>query len=281
MSENPKRISVVIPTCHRNFDLGLCLDRLLPGVQSLGSDFYEVIVSDDGLTETAEGLILNRYPWVRWTQGPRRGPAANRNHGARFAQAEWIAFTDDDCIPDRNWLVEVLAATDGNDLVEGATLPSDQRLRLDQECPLNGSGGLFWSCNLAVKKSAFRALSGFDESFPVAAMEDVEFRLRFRKANYISIFQPRAIVRHPWRISKGADFSVRSARAVKRFFVLHPEARAQTSVARHIVDTIRKVWHLVFKLGPKYRFRGLGRALCLTIHSSFCVAREVFFGSGR
>src|SRR5688500_16117871 len=98
------RISVVIPTRHRNDLLALVLDRLAPGTQTLPADQYEVIVTDDGSITTAEAMIREKFSWARWTQGPRKGPAANRNHGASLAQGEWIAFTDDDCLPSSRWL---------------------------------------------------------------------------------------------------------------------------------------------------------------------------------
>ena len=60
MSEVP--VSVIVPTCHRNDVLAKCLDCLAPGVQTLPSDQYEVIVTDDGSQDTAEQMIHQRYP---------------------------------------------------------------------------------------------------------------------------------------------------------------------------------------------------------------------------
>src|SRR5262249_13064218 len=76
---------------------------------TLPADRYEVIVTDDG-APTSEQLVAERYAWVSWGPGPRRGPAANRNAGARRSGQEWIAFTDDDCVPDPGWLAAFAAA---------------------------------------------------------------------------------------------------------------------------------------------------------------------------
>jgi glycosyltransferase involved in cell wall biosynthesis len=105
-------LSVIVPTCHRSEDLAVCLDALRPQEQknpcptpssiepARWRDFsYEVIVTDDGSRSIAEALIRDVYPWVRWYPGPRRGPAANRNSGARKAEGEWVLFLDDDCVP--------------------------------------------------------------------------------------------------------------------------------------------------------------------------------------
>ena len=76
--------SVVIPTCNRLGMLAKCLDRLGFGTQSLAANQYEVIVSDDGSTVTAEEMIQAQYPWAKWVKGPGKGPAANRNNGAVY-----------------------------------------------------------------------------------------------------------------------------------------------------------------------------------------------------
>ena len=96
-------ISVIIPTCRRNQDLSLCLGALRPDHQK-SAFTYEVIVTDDGSKSTAEELIRVKYAWARWVAGPRRGPAANRNAGARNARGAWVLFLDDDCIPVPGWV---------------------------------------------------------------------------------------------------------------------------------------------------------------------------------
>ena len=72
------RLSIVIPTCHRNESLGRCLDALAPGVQTLEAKLYEVIVTDDGIATSAEEMVKSKYSWAEWFEGPKRGPAANR-----------------------------------------------------------------------------------------------------------------------------------------------------------------------------------------------------------
>src|SRR5688572_12603571 len=93
-------ISVVIPTCDRLELLEICLKQLCPGVQvgvtllpskcnirsspdptANKGHAYEVVVSDDGL-RSCKAFVEEKFPWVSWVAGPRRGPAANRNNGA-------------------------------------------------------------------------------------------------------------------------------------------------------------------------------------------------------
>jgi glycosyltransferase involved in cell wall biosynthesis len=63
--------SVIIPTYHRNDLLAKCLDCLAPGTQTLHTEQYEVIVTDDGSQTTAEEMIKQQYPWAKWVAGPR------------------------------------------------------------------------------------------------------------------------------------------------------------------------------------------------------------------
>lgn len=199
-------LSVIIPTCNRNELLGKCLDRLMPGTQTLAAAAYEVIVSDDGAGEGAETFCRQRYPWVRYVRGPRRGPAANRNNGAGIASGDWLVFTDDDCLPDANWLQAYHDAITGHPdcrAFEGAILPDDwQRLKKDlAECPVNTAGGCFWSANIMVERQLFQSMGGFDEQFLIAAQEDQDLQWRIQQQNSI-LFVPAAQVVHPVRFKK-------------------------------------------------------------------------------
>ena len=194
------KISVIIPTYHRNDLLRKCLDCLKPEVQTLPADQYEVIVTDDGSKTTAEEMIHDDYPWVKWVVGPRQGPAANRNNGASYAQGEWLVFTDDDCLPQPNWLNAFAQATNGEALaLEGAIHPLGDFKQDMAECPINLTGGCFWSANIAIERSLFEKIGGFDSSYPLAAHEDVDIKLRLAPLTTIS-FIPDASIFHPVRI---------------------------------------------------------------------------------
>ena len=196
-------ISVIIPTYHRNDLLAKCLDCLAPGIQTLPPDQYEVIVTDDGSRFTAQQLVSDNYPWVRWTEGPRRGPAANRNHGAKLAKGQWLAFTDDDCLPSPGWL-EAFAqsakpGTEGASIYEGRTTCEAGITSPLYEAPVNLEGGNLWSCNFMISRSVFEEIGGFDENFVMPAMEDIDFRERLEKAHKQIQFVSAAAIDHPPR----------------------------------------------------------------------------------
>jgi GT2 family glycosyltransferase len=184
-------ISVIIPTCDRTGSLARCLEQLGRGA--------EVIVSDDGQTTATRELISARFPNVKWYQGPRRGPAANRNHGARHAVGEWLAFVDDDCIPDGRWLGEIARAIPASDVIEGKTVCLGKTNHPLEEIVENLTGDLCWSCNLAIRRDLFERLGGFDEDFFEAGGEDLEFAWRIRQMKLTVSYVPGALVYHPAR----------------------------------------------------------------------------------
>lgn len=160
-----------------------------------------MIVSDDGPHHDARALIELEFPWARWVGGPRRGPAANRNNGARLATGEWIAFTDDDCIPGRDWLAGYASATgEGADVaLEGRTISAPGCTSIWDDAPTNMTGGWFWSCNIALRRALFEGVGGFDENYPWAAMEDVDLRRALASRGIRPRFVPAAEVNHPAR----------------------------------------------------------------------------------
>jgi len=200
---NTPLFSVVIPTRDRNETLAPCLDRLAPGAQTLPHDQYEVIVADDSPLTAARELVTERYPWARWVAGPRRGPAANRNVGASIARGEWLAFTDDDCLPSPVWLEAFSLARgpkpEALEALEGRTTCRAGITSPRQTAPVNLEGGVLWSCNFAIRRAGFETIGGFDERFPYAHMEDADLQARLQKAGYMIHFVPEAEIDHPPR----------------------------------------------------------------------------------
>lgn len=160
---------------------------------------YEVIVTDDGSRTTAELMLRERFPWARWIAGPCRGPAANRNNGARVARGDWLAFTDDDCLPEPNWLAGFNeAAAQGAQVLEGKTICSQGIRSTLDEAPVNLTGGLFPSCNLMIRRDAFQRIGRFDEDFCFWC-EDQYFNTLARRTGNVPRFVPDAVVDHPRR----------------------------------------------------------------------------------
>jgi len=256
-------LTIIVPTCGRPELLGRCLDRLAPGSQTLAADRYEVIVTDDG-REPVVAMVGERYPWARWVTGPRRGPAANRNHGARHARGEWLAFVDDDCIPSPGWLAAYTAALRaGVHVYEGKTTCEAGIHSPLEHAPINLTGGWLWSCNMLIRKTLFEEMQGFDECFPYPHMEDVDFRERLASLKQSFDFVENASVDHPpRRVPGGRTQAIRHAswvyfwykRGEQRYCTPHLlssllRTRARALLAHRLnIDTFVASWSLFVEL---------------------------------
>jgi GT2 family glycosyltransferase len=194
-------VSIVIPTCQRVADLERCLQILVPQLPADGS--CELMVSDDGDVKKTKEALAAKFPAVLWTQGPRRGPAANRNHGASATTGEWLIFVDDDVLPSAQFLCAYLQAIaavgDTNTALEGATIRERDLPSLLWEAPHNPEGGILISCNFAISRKVYEFVGHFDERFPVAAFEDTEFSARLSAKGVRVVFVPEALLTHPLR----------------------------------------------------------------------------------
>ena len=141
---------------------------------------------------------------VRWNEGPRRGPAANRNFGARQADGDWLIFLDDDCNPRPGFLAAYFKQMEllGNEArvaLEGPTFRTVANPSLLWEAPYNPNGGALISCNFAMPRRLFIECGGFDERYPTAFFEDTEFAVRLQiKGSKWRSFRDAA-VDHPLR----------------------------------------------------------------------------------
>ena len=192
--------SVVIPTYERPHDLKRCLLSLGPDYQ-FETKTFEIIVSDDSITNKCQIVVEKDFPYVLWGIGKQNGPAGNRNAGVVRAKGEWIVFLDDDCIAQEAYLNAYAKAIKDNpeiQVFEGRIFADRPRKTWAEESPENEDGGMLWTSNLCIRRKLFVQLGGLDEKFEVA-YEDVEFALRLRQLGYNHHFSYNASVCHPWR----------------------------------------------------------------------------------
>jgi len=100
------KISVVIATCNRVRFLENCINSLEK--QSFDKDLFEVIVVNDGSTDSTVRLLddFKKRTKInfRCISQENRGVSFARNVGIDNAEGEYVAFTDDDCIVPEDWL---------------------------------------------------------------------------------------------------------------------------------------------------------------------------------
>ena len=205
-----KLVTVVVPTCGRPAQLQSCLEAL--SVQTLG-DSCEVVVVDDGSPRpVTEGSVARSAGQLdlRVVRQPNAGPASARNRGVREARGEFVAFTDDDCRPKRDWLEQLARAISirPEALVGGTTtnclpthlFPSASQLIVDlvyEHFNADPSRACFLASNNVIcSKRQFLELGGFDESLPRAGAEDRDFCDRWRARGWPLAWQKSAQVEH-------------------------------------------------------------------------------------
>lgn len=226
--------SVVVPTHNRPQQLKRLLDSLIK--QSLSSSVFEVIVvpspNDSGLTllkETAENLKITLRV-LELPNDPYKGRSAShkRNEGARVAKGQWLAFIDDDCTADPNWLSAATALTRDSEIfgIEGLTQipkPEKETYTYKGLKRLSNAGG-YQTCNMFYKRKDFLDIGGFDLNFPFY-LEDTDLAWSFLDRGKKIVFAPQCVVSHPVpapEVKRLIDGAVR-ARKIPYLYKKHPD----------------------------------------------------------
>ena len=268
---------VVIPTVGRP-----SLARLLAALAAEPPPGRVIVVHDgepDASLPAEPGLSYNVV------EGPRRGPAAARNTGRRAARAEWIAFLDDDVVPEPGWAARLLedlrglapgvAGSQGRIVVP---LPHD-RAPTDWERNVAGLETARWAtADMAYRRSVLDELGGFDERFPRAYREDADLALRAERAGY-RLVRGRRTVTHPvrpasrWislRLQAGnADDPLMASLHGRRWREERPPGRRP----RHFAVTAAGLVALVALAAGRRRLAAAGLAAWLAGTAEFAWAR--------
>lgn len=195
-------ISVVVPTYNRKGLLKNCLSALFN--QTYPQDEYEILVSDDGSSDGTNRLVKNiakKHKNLRYFKQNHQGPAAARNLGIKKAKGRIIALTDDDCLPQKDWLQQIDQVFQENPKtlgIEGKTITGSPKTSLFTYTVTNQASGQYWTCNIAYQRRTLNEVGGFDQEFSYAHCEDIDLAQRVLKKGPI-VFAPKMIVVHPLR----------------------------------------------------------------------------------
>ena len=85
-------VSIIIPCYNAKKYLKQAIDSVLAQTYP----HCEVIVIDDGSTDSSLEILKKYHQLIRWETGPNRGGCAARNRGIEIANGEWIQFLDAD-----------------------------------------------------------------------------------------------------------------------------------------------------------------------------------------
>jgi glycosyltransferase involved in cell wall biosynthesis len=181
-------ISVIIPTRNRSSLLEKALKSLLS--QTLSSDEFEVIVVDNGSTDTTSSVVESFFSLLplRYFFDPTPGLHVGRHRGLAEAQGEILVYADDDIEALPTWLSSIqeaftdrtVAMVGGNNFPLFLAPPPDWLKQLWQNSHdrqirslpwlsiLEVQGGIqewspyqIWGCNFSIRKSVLLEAQGF------------------------------------------------------------------------------------------------------------------------
>ena len=221
----PPYFTVVIPTYERHAKL----DRLIAKLAAQWERDFEVIVVDQSRKRWPNASIDHGFP-LRYVHSEVKGAVTARNLGGFLARSEVIAYTDDDCEPQPDWLSNAKpwfhsANVVGVEGIIRSDHPDDPQWRPVTNAGCRGLG--FMTANLMVRNAIFQELNGFDVAFDRPHFrEDTDFGWRMQVlgqvpfAADVEVFhpaQPRSVERESH--AARAVFFEKDALLIKK----HPE----------------------------------------------------------
>lgn len=214
-------VSIVIPT----FNNVAILRDSLQAVREISypQAQLEVVVVDNGSSDRTSDILATRYRWAKQIRLEKNhGFAEACNRGAAAASGEYVAFLNDDALPDTQWLNALFAGLHAGG--EGAVCAASRILSRDgrevefsgasanlfgvgrprsawgwpdtAQTPLEGSPLLFASGGaMLINRRIFLDAGGFDPAF-FAYFEDVDLGWRLWALGHKVVYAPGAVVYH-------------------------------------------------------------------------------------
>jgi len=210
VEKNLPFVTVMVCTIGKSPILEETIKSLLK--QNYPADRYEILVVIDEDVNTFKKI--KKYPVRVVFREKRAGLASARNLCLKCAKGEIIAFTDDDCIVDENWLRELVRVFNDEEIkgVGGIVRPLNfdpiskaiTLLELVGIAALNKEedAGIFHrriaGINSAYRKTVIKEVGGWDENIFYGG-DDVDFNYMLLKKNYKLRVTPNAVVYHNHR----------------------------------------------------------------------------------
>jgi glycosyltransferase involved in cell wall biosynthesis len=200
---DPLSVTVVVPTFNRESCAARCVTNLPKQIP--------VILVDDGSTDGTRDTIKSLHrPNLTYIHQSNAGPASARNTGVANARSEFVAFTDDDCVPAEDWPLTLARRLSHESKrvagVGGRVLPLRDgwiarysTLHHILEPPPSCS--YLVTANCCYRRSAILEANGFDERLRHPGGEDTSLARAVRRRGYLLGFEPAAIVFHDYRES--------------------------------------------------------------------------------
>jgi glycosyltransferase involved in cell wall biosynthesis len=180
------KVSVIIPVYNGSKYLATTLESVLAQTYPL----HEIIVIDDGSTDSSPEILRSYGDRLRVIRQHNQGVAVARNTGLTHASGELITFIDqDDLWPAgrTRLMVEALRAAPSAQLAAGLVEVLYERAR--PPSPLDDFGTVmreFYVGSLCVRRELFDTLGPFHTGIGYA--DDVDFMMRRREAKVETVY---------------------------------------------------------------------------------------------
>lgn len=278
-------VSIIIPTKNSGDTLEKCLASL---VNSPFEGVSEVIIVDGHSTDDTID-IAKRYR-CKVVYENVGNQAAAYNLGLRISKGRFIAFTDADCVVQKDWLKNLVknfsgdvAAVGGPNLTPNDDTEFGKRVgivisllsKVGARYGLNAPKIMETfhnpTCNVAYRREVLEEVCGFNEKLVTCADEEIDYRIIERK--YRILYTPEAKVLHYRRTSyrgfalQAYKYAVGRAQAIK----LHPKMGKWFHFAPSLIMCMTGVSFAFSILNPIY----LWVPLLIVAHGGFAI----FFAS--
>ncbi len=196
-------ISIIIPTCKPRSLLPQIVEKLDFQTKKIKTKVELIIVKDtlerfeelEKIKESSNNLEIYIF------SQPHQGPAQARNLGIKKGRGQIICFLDDDSVPSREWLFQIVDSfeTESADIVSGKIL---SLIRDTNSFPYLLEKSVyvpqkrFATCNIAYKREVFKKVGLFDARFKLASWEDNDLGVRARLKGFKHVYNKKAVVFH-------------------------------------------------------------------------------------
>lgn len=217
---NPRTGTTDVSVIVLNYNGRHWLERCLTATQAQLASHAELVLVDNASTDGSVEFVRDRFPAVRLLALDRNlGFAGGNNAGAMIASGRYLAFLNNDTVPQTDWLERLRAPLDAD---PGLGLATSRIVYLHDSSIIdsagdgylraggafkrfhgepfalgNDSGEVFGACGAAfmVRRDLFLELGGFDEDF-FMVYEDVDLSYRARLRGHRCAYVAEAIVHH-------------------------------------------------------------------------------------
>lgn len=223
------KVSIVIPVYGQMPFVLNCLDSL---AQHVSRHSVEIIVADDASPDPMRTALLAQIPWIRYERRAVNGGFVDCcNSAVDLSRGEFVVLLNSDTRVVPRWLDELI---DGFELFPKAGMTGSKLFNFDGT--LQEAGGIFWRdgsahnfgrgddpnrpqyCHarqadyvsgaaIALRRSVWLEMGGFDELFRPAYCEDADLAFRLRRGGYEVWFLPYSRVIHYEGVTHGRDTS--------------------------------------------------------------------------